>query len=122
MKFFIGILTLLISFNVFAKEISVEGLKELKRYQLIHNCYNKFLEVPGQSGQKTGKLVIDLILDKSGKVLGAKENSKDSTIHEDALNSCLFSSLKKLKFPKEASGDEAAISITLTLPLEDSAH
>ncbi len=95
-------------------------LQQKGSYEKIFcSCYDDIArEVPGQSGQKAGKLTIDLKLNKIGDVLAIKENSKESTIHEDVLNSCIFQSLKNLKFPKEASGIEKEISATFEFPIK----
>lgn len=122
MKFLIGMVTLFFLDRTIARELSSEGFTELSHYQPLQDCYTKFLEVPSQLGKKVGKLTIDLKLNKSGEVLAIKENSKKSTIHEDTLNSCLFSSLKKMKFSKEVSGKELEISVTLDFPIKKSAQ
>ncbi len=122
MKYLIGLFLVVLSHNAVSSEISSEGLTELIRYQPLHDCYDKFLQVPGQSGQKVGKVTIDLKLSKTGDVLAVKENSKKSTIHEDVLNSCVFQSLRNLKFPKEASGKETEISATLDFPIKKHEH
>lgn len=118
MKYLICLFLIILSHNAFSIEMSSEGLTELIHYQPLHDCYDKFLRNSGQSGRKVGKITFDLKLSKTGDVLAVKENSNKSTIHEDVLNSCVFQSLKNLKFPQDASGKEKEISTTLDFPIK----
>lgn len=118
MKFLIGLFLIVFLSKVIASDMSAEGLTELRRYRPLHDCYEKFLQIPGQAGKKNGKLTLDLKLNKTGDVLAIKENSNKSTLHEEVLNSCLFQSLKKLKFTKEVSGRGKEISATLDFPIK----
>lgn len=119
MKLLIGLIAVVFSFSALADEISTEGLNELKFYQPLHDCYKAFLQASGSSGQKTGKLAIELKLDKTGSVLAINEIAKQSTLHSEILNSCLFQTLSNLKFPNETAGKAKLMSVTLSFPIKN---
>lgn len=96
--------------------MSLEGIKEVQRHQGLRDCYQKFLSVPWQSGQKKGKLVLQLTLKADGEVSRVTEDSKASTLHEGIFNACVFKVLSSLKFPKESQGSDKTISVPLLFP------
>ena len=117
MKLFLWISLMVFSSNALASEISAEGLNELAYYQPLHDCYKKFQQDNKQTGAKSGKLAMDVKLDKRGDVLAISVDSKKSTLYADSLSSCVVQVLKALKFPKEVSGKEKTLSLALDFPL-----
>ncbi|HVU03884.1 MAG TPA: AgmX/PglI C-terminal domain-containing protein [Polyangiaceae bacterium] len=85
---------------------SIQALVKEHRKE-ARDCYEKALkEIPGLKGD----VVIEFIVNPSGKVKHAELNEARSTIREASLSACVVDVITKIQFPRSSKGKQSRVN------------
>jgi hypothetical protein len=73
----------------------------------LTDCYKNF--APGNELNPTGKLVLRIIVSKSGQVTNVSRDEKASTFADEKISACFKKVISGITFPVNSLGKEAEI-------------
>lgn len=73
----------------------------------LRDCYKNF--APGNELNPTGKLVLRIIVSKSGQVTNVSRDDKASTFDDKKISECIKKVISSITFPVNSLGKEAEI-------------